>query len=1070
MAQNREESMNYALARVLRTRHPLWDEQTVHAEQTDVLKDVAKTPDVLVEIKGRQPVAIEAEVDPAAKVEEEARGRLGAISSSTNERIDSALAVVYPKRFRDGDKNLDEAIASATDLRYAAFQEGGVTRWPESGWIETDVNGLADAIEILSLSERKLAQGTRKLEELVKGAANKISANSDKNHLKQIADKLYQDPGEQTNRMAAAIFVSAFIFHTAIAGKEQTVKEIVDGKEKEVTKIVPALPKNNQLNVVAMTNIWDEIIGINYEPIFQIACELLNCLPDKVAKKTMALVREGVSELADLGVATYHDLAGQMFQELITDHEFLATYYTLPVSAHLLAELALRRCKVDWSDASAIKDLKIADFACGTGALLRATQQAVYSRHRRARGDDKELHVAMMENILIGMDIMPAATHLTCSMLSSAHPSTSYGKSQIYTVTYGSKSKKMRANKKVRTNKDKKFSIGSLDLLDPEPLSINMLDTGITTMQGRGDGKKSNKFLAPPNEHCDLVIMNPPFKRPTNHEGANTNIPVPSFAGFNTSDAEQREMSKKLKRIYAKLARKGHGTPVFAGHGNAGLASNFIDLAHAKLKPGGTLALIIPFTFAQGSSWRAARKLLETHYRDIAIVSIATAGSKKRAFSAETGMAEVLIIATRNDRNQAPAPQTDVQFVNLKRRPLTQLEAATVANHIDNHKFQVASGSRISAPLAMGGCAGMLSNSIARAMMGLFQSGNVALPRTKSEMKFKLVKLGEIGKRGVHSRDIIEEPRKKNEDDENENGDDKKPKMPRGPFGKEDWNKGEATPDYPFLWEHKAERERLLIVDIDSQGIAREGCRERAINLWEANASRLHINVDFTLSSQPLAACLTPDESIGGTAWPNFILNDREWEIPVVLWLNSTLGIMSFWWIGTRQQQGRSRLKISQHPELPMIDPRELDEKQLALARTIFDKFKNREFLPVNEAYRDKTRQDLDKAILVDLLKQPAELLKPLGVLRRQWCEEPNVHGGKSTRPRDWSAAQREFAAYVLDNYTRDDINQLDKSKVSEILTDRYGDLADARRQLGGDAEIKALFAEIKSGSYSPPV
>jgi len=76
----------------------------------------------------------------------------------------------------------------------------------------------------------------------------------------------------------------------------------------------------------------------------------------------------------------------------------------------------------------------------------------------------------------------------------------------------------------------------------------------------------------------------------------------------------------------------------------------------------------------------------------------------------------------------------------------------------------------------------------------------------------------------------------------------------------------------------------------------------------------------------------------------------------------------------------------------------------------------------------------------------------------------------KRPRQTDLDAAQRELADYVLNNYTRDDINELDKSKVNEILTDKYGDLAGARRKLGGDAEIKALFAEIQSGLYSPPV
>ncbi len=43
----------------------------------------------------------------------------------------------------------------------------------------------------------------------------------------------------------------------------------------------------------------------------------------------------------------------------------------------------------------------------------------------------------MMERSLIGLDIMPAATHLTCSMLSGAYPSASYARSQIHTMPYG---------------------------------------------------------------------------------------------------------------------------------------------------------------------------------------------------------------------------------------------------------------------------------------------------------------------------------------------------------------------------------------------------------------------------------------------------------------------------------------------------------------------------------------------------------------------------------------------------------------------------------------------------------
>ena len=68
-----------------------------------------------------------------------------------------------------------------------------------------------------------------------------------------------------------------------------------------------------------------------------------------------------------------------MFQRLIADRKFLATFYTLPSSAALLAELAAARLDIDWSDCEAVIALRIGDFACGTGALLNAAYEAVLS-------------------------------------------------------------------------------------------------------------------------------------------------------------------------------------------------------------------------------------------------------------------------------------------------------------------------------------------------------------------------------------------------------------------------------------------------------------------------------------------------------------------------------------------------------------------------------------------------------------------------------------------------------------------------------------------------------------------
>ena len=123
----------------------------------------------------------------------------------------------------------------------------------------------------------------------------------------------------------------------------------------------------------------------------------------------------------------------------------------------------------------------------------------------------------------------------------------------------------------------------------------------------------------------------------------------------------------------------------------------------------------------------------------------------------------------------------------------------------------------------------------------------------------------------------------------------------------------------------------------------------------------------------------------------------------MALWANSTLGLMCFWWAGSRQQQGRVRLTISALPELLVLDPRGIANEKLQRVAEIFECVRERPLLPANEAYRDQARMDLDRALLGGVLELPEEALGALDTVRRQWCSEPSVHGGKRTAPSDRS-------------------------------------------------------------------
>ena len=981
MPRTAEHTVNVELARLLRTKHPRW-RQGIGVEQTGVLADApSDRPDILIQHPGGLPVVIETEYHPAREVEQDAIDRLGKAVAATGEVIEQAVALRVPVQLRSVNQaNLPQSVAEA-GFDYCVFTEGaeGPDRWPASGWLTGGVDDLASFIEHTALSERRIARGTLILENGVRQAAGLLQRElrDRPDAIPKIAAALHQEPGEQTMRMAMAIVANALTFHTSIAASHD-ISSLEELRNKS--------PFGRMLKS-QLVGTWRYVLReINYWPIFRIASDIVVPIPDALATAVLdrlALVAEALHEL---GTGTTHDLAGQMFGRLITDRKFLATFYTLPASAAFLAELAAARLDAEWSDSKAFTDLRIADLACGTGALLAAAYRAVASRHRRAGGDDARLHAAMMENALIGADIMPAATHLTAATLSSAHPTATFDRTRIHTMPYGDPEPDDPSGRVI--------AIGSLDLILKDAQQ-SLFGTGQHAIRGRAAEQASDTpaglhqqgdELHLPRNSIDLVIMNPPFTNSTGQEAASIGVPAPSFAGFSTTHDEQRAMSGSLQRIRRQLRNP-------AGHGNAGLASNFTDLAHAKLKAGGVLALVMPLTVVSGGAWGATRRLLATHYRDLTVVTIATTGSAERSFSSDTDIGEALIVGIKREVPlEVDESNADVLYVNLRRRPQSLAEASEVARVVSGLKeryvdlFHIGddeAGCLLRATLAASGCASVREPGVAKLMLGL-ERGLLHLPRLEDPQTLPIAKLAELGDRGLVHRDI--------------NGPELSAHGPRGPFDVIP-HRG-STAAYPVLWSHNAKRERRLLVDPDTEGRVRPNCDARAVRVWET-ATRLHFNRDFRLNSQSLASCITDDRSIGGHAWPNFRLRDLKCEEATALWANSTLGLVSFWWAGGRQQQGRARLTISQLPMLLTLDVRRLSGDQITTSREMFAEFLDYEFLPANEAYHDPARQALDHAVLIDLLGLPESILEPLAVLRLQWCAEPTVHGGKSTRPAD---------------------------------------------------------------------
>ena len=957
-AKNVETTVNFCLGEVLRRKHPAWT-AGISAEQRGIFENSSLQPDLAISNPGGLTVVIETEFHPAGAVETEARSRVGLKLAQSDRKLEQAIAVRMPSNLRSQSQaDLTEQLRTV-EFEYCVFTlgSGAVSRWPRNGWLRGDVNRLAACIEQASLSEQLVSKGISLLEDGIRVAARivqEIRKEEAERQLVEFGRILHQQPGTQTTRMAMAIIANALVCHEMVAASH-------DIESLQQLRARGAMEGMQRSDLCAA---WTRILTeINYWPIFSIALNLVENMHFRVARRVISALSDVAEALSEFGITSLHDLSGRLFQRMIVDRKFLATFYTRPACAALLSELAVSGLNFDWTKTDRYGSLRIGDFSCGTGTLLSSAYHSVLSRFRRNGGDDRLIHSTMMESSLIAADIMPAATHLTATLLCSSHPQIAFKQTQVYTLPYGTQPSSSGGT----------VAIGSLDLLSDDK-TTSLFGTGIEQVFGDSLAVERRR-LDLPEDSMDLVVMNPPFTRPTNHEA--TDVPVPSFAGFETSDLEQREMSAYLKR-----KRKSLSCPT--GNGNAGLASYFVDLAHLKTKNGGRVAFVLPATFANGGSWKSARDMFAREYREITLVSLASSGSRERAFSADTAIAECLLTAVKSSGGKAAG---ETIFVNLDQRPETIVTAMDIAHSIngircDDRNFgalQIGDdkiGNFVKANISDGGCAGLRNPELAHAMMRL-SIGNLSLPRMRSGLKIPTCSLGDLGNRGLVDRDVGE----------------RKAGVPpyRAPFTIRNIEKNAS---YPMLWAHDFRRERQLFVDPDFQGEVRPGCDWKAREVW-STATRLHFNRDFQLNSQSLAACLTPEPSIGGTAWPNMQLIDRRWEEFILLWANSTLGLMSFWWIGTRQQEGRARLTINRLPSLLTYDPRTLTKEQISLAKATVEDLRNQKFLAANEAYRDPVRKKLDRRLLINILQLPEDILESLDLLRRQFCWEPSVYGTK---------------------------------------------------------------------------
>ncbi len=397
-----EPQLNGRIASVINriTKSSGWQ---VREELLGALRGPKTKPDVLITRADGPPIVLETEYPPAATLAADCMKSIGrelnpAVADASG-KVSSVIAIRATEELHQcatGDE-AQRMLENGHEIEYAVYQgnEKEQTRFPQSGYIEGNIRDLVDFIrpasephDIITAATQAFEQGVEDAAMLILACAKETGigetvgtalrqqwpAYSDREPVTSAAikqEKADQNAREQTAKMTATMLINALAYQQNLAGYSAEVE--IDGRlETHTIKSLAQIRKPTGLHPDDVIAEWDNILSINYWPIFHIARQLLVIIPPIAAAGLLSRMAETANQIQE--AIRQNDVAGTVFQRLIADRQTLATYYTRPESTTLAAFLAIPD-DLDWADPDTLKNYRIADYACGSGGLVMAAYQ-----------------------------------------------------------------------------------------------------------------------------------------------------------------------------------------------------------------------------------------------------------------------------------------------------------------------------------------------------------------------------------------------------------------------------------------------------------------------------------------------------------------------------------------------------------------------------------------------------------------------------------------------------------------------------------------------------------------------
>ncbi len=972
-----EESFNGALGRSLRRARAGWflRPECIKVEETNLLHaHSGLKPDLLIHDGVVPPVILESSFD-GRDADRDAIQRLGVEIRQGRYRIGTTVALRIPSSFREMPEfKIEDALLHGASFSYAVHQlterQGQTSlgetfrrRWPHRGFLSGTVFDLAALLPSIGVPQETVEEIGNRIAVLVKEAASGLELGLSAKEQEEVARHLHQRSPLKGLRTMMVLWLNALLTQQRLA--MQGVKDV-----SHIDLLQDSLP-----DLRIQIESWRTINRRNWNSVFAPAIEMLQLSakfnPLETSRMLFKLIG-AVQQIETAQLGLHISVGAELFPKLSEDRKAAAAFYTQPATAELLSSLTIDPSHLtadEWRDPDLFHTRRLSDLACGTGTLLRAGYLRIIQLHEHAGGSQaslQRLHASAMEGGLIGTDISPIAAHLTTSSLAALGYGDPYGDTQIGWVDVGGG----------------KGQTGALEYF-ATPKVVDLFNVGGGTSRGNGDQEENSVEVL--DGSIDWILMNPPYSRTRGGQS------VFDVAGL--SESERRDCQRRWKALVKS-------EPV---NNQAGLAASFLALARLKCKPGGRIGFVLPLSAAFAESWAITRQMIEQDFEDVLAIVIASGQALgKEALSADTGMEEMLLVATKRMDNHGGNQETEsktcpIYCITLRKPVLRVGEAGEVARAIQGMIRQVKTASRKSSPVHVGedeigqlcvlpvrkagdpwSSLGVLHADLALTAYRLLE-GSLQFNGYEVSLGIEMCTIQDLFELGPTHHLIG-----------HLSGQEKIGAFELHPV----YDQVDALGPDRALWRADAGTQKQLIIPLTHKGItpAGVGSDEKREQMRQFRSTLFYAR-NMRWTSQALLAATTSHPGMGGRAWTSFQHKDERVYKAFALWANSTLGFMVHWTQGQRTHSGRATTQIRALANIPCPRLDQIPEIRLEQAVNRFDELAKMELLPACQAHADKVRKDIDDAVLEMLALDRNEIPKMINTLRWLWCNEPSVHG-----------------------------------------------------------------------------